>query len=104
MVSWNAPNQRTSTSSDYDFFGDGYYWKVNGYMTGQDARIKLGSYTSDMEGISLNIAASEANSFAAMFTGVPSGTYTLEFQLRRQPSSLENAVRYASMVMLETKR
>jgi hypothetical protein len=104
MAAWNSPNQRTATSADYDFYQDGYYWKVNGYLTGQDARISLGGYTSDFEGVTLGVSESVGFAYVAMFNGVPAGTYTLSLQLRRQPSSLENAVRYASMVMLETKR
>lgn len=125
MVSWNSPNQRVTTSTDYDFFVDGQYWRINGYLTGQDARLKMTrtyldgelpsllpegaippvtEFISDFDGVTLAASSSTSYSFTSMFTGVPAGTYTLTFQLRRQPFNLGNAVRYANMVMLETKR
>jgi len=101
LVTWTAPNQRVSSSSNYDFYESGQYWLVNDYLSGQFANVSLAGQSVEVD-ITLQKGSTTAGSMFAMFSNVAAGTHTLSLQMKTYGG--QTTVRTASMVFLETKR
>lgn len=97
------------TSSDYNDFYQGKYWKYNTNRSGQDVRFCLRGgntyYSDEITGITVFAGTGGAGSAMGVFTGIAAGTYTLCLQVRKSAANVENTwVRNLYMAMLETKR
>jgi hypothetical protein len=112
--SWSNPGVHIGTSSNYDQYYFGQYWKLNSKFAECQAYFRLTAsngtvYKAGYISTSLTAGATTSASLAAVFQNVPAGTYTLSLMMSR-PADLPNfqfdnyAVRSASLAFLETKR
>lgn len=101
-----TPGSQEGTSTNYDEFVNGMYWKYNTQDTECVIQFVLGTTASgQVMSTSVTAVRTESTSAAYLFTGITAGTYTLAVQVARANSSvIPFAVRDVTMTMLETKR
>lgn len=116
-ASWANPGARLGTSSAYDSFYSGQYWKMNSLPVPSWSECKAhfelkgvggtsGTYKSDsVASTSVYPGYTLAAGLQAVFTNVPKGTYVLTLKMYKAGSNFINfAVRTATMAALEAKR
>jgi hypothetical protein len=112
-ASWSGCGTKASTSSNFDMYYWGTYWKHNTNFTECVSAFKLsgpnGTYVTGV--MNNNVGPGYTLSMNAMgvFTGVPAGTYTLSLCMSKGTNTstftYENySVRNMAMAMLETRR
>ena len=103
---WGCCGAHVGSSSNYDIYSDGNYWKLNTNMTECIVQFVIGGYSSGEVGSFTCLPGStQAMSAQGIISGVPAGTYTVALQLAKANGSTENfGHRTASLSMLETKR